>query len=291
MYGCAYSMQAQEKEVYEKNGQIFIRMTSGEERLVYADKEKKYNLTVNPTGTYVLYSIDYDPYRLPREPQWFRVIDTKSARLMRSIPVAWPARYVDRIEWVDNDYMMLTGEVVFKAGIDVAEGKQVLDLWGYEFTVSHDKRYVVYKNSFVPLRGLVEEAIKSDNVIISEMRNGGEPVHFRVIYPKVYPKNEKIREYYDDLKKRHIISNGFAWSSDDKCIAFVEWNEAKMHLVVLKMGENLDRVMDVSKVELGNEREQVIKIDWASNIVISTKTTVWDVNPLTKVVKRISRIG
>jgi len=201
----------------------------------------------------------------------FIVVDKKTGMKSLQIPVQWPARYVSSVQWLDDRFVVVRGEGAFLAILDVGSGKQTHNLVGSEFQVSPDETMIIYRSDFNPIRGYVPPERKSDCVLLTLVQrtpgSGSVNTNYKVIYPDPLSWGEDDLKIYSDFNQRHQIRSGLVWSIDNQMIAFVENNQQRLWLTVLKL-ESLNDAAGVNprRFDLGPASEARFAVSWSEKM-------------------------
>lgn len=230
----------------------------------------KQDSMVSPSGNHVAYHDPFDPYKKFPEPLIFRIADTKEPNNVLKIPVAWPARYVSSVQWIDDGFVLVRGEEAFLAILNARLGKQTHSLVGYSFAVSPDKTKIVYRYDLNPLRGDIPPAHQSDYVLFTSIDDSSgsrsPKTNYKIIYPDSLPWGALEQKLYSDLDGRHHLNSDLVWSPNSQMIAFVERNQRRLWLTILKLevGGN-DVSIDPMRLELGTPNESKYVVSWNEN--------------------------
>jgi len=279
----AFNQDRKKVQIELHDREIYVRESSGQLRQLTHDGKPKENAVLSPSGDRVIYHSPFNPYTLPPEPPIFTVLDVETGDMIRQIPVRWVARFVSSVEWINDQFVMVRGEGCFLVILNLKTGKQTHNLVGwvrgrgcsdFSFSLSPDKRKIVFHHDFTPRYGPIPPELESDYVLLSlvereppsgQVKYEYDFSNFKVVYPDVLPWGEIELKRYDDLDERHLSKSTFAWSADSRMVAFVEGHRGAFWVVVLEI-EVKDSEVKVSprRFELAKELGEVTGVEWTS---------------------------
>lgn len=261
------SVKAQKVEVRLIDHEIFVKDASGTLRQLTRDGVPKENVTVSPALRKIAYNYTWTAYGFEAKPPVFIVLDLKTGEVIGKIEVSWVARYISKVEWVDERFLMVVGEHIFIVLLDVEEGKQTHFLYGGRFTLSPDRRKIVFLKGRLPLYGYIPPEYESDEIMLTivgpRVSARGINSTARVVYPELRPWGDIEDRRYEDLNERHQMRGGLFWSPDSRKVAFVEEQRQVFWLVVLELDVKDAEVKAVPRrFKLAEELAEVRGIEW-----------------------------
>jgi len=206
--------QAQKREVQLINNEIFVREPSGALRQLTHDGSPKEHVIVSPAGQKVVYNRPWTAYGMEAKPPVFVVLDLESGRELREIqPTVWLSRFISEVVWIDERFLMVVGE--FVAVFDVEGGKQTHFLHGGRFTLSPDRKKIVFLKGRLPLYGYIPPEYESDEIMLAVVESGvsakGINSTARAVYPELRPWGDLEDRRYEELNERHQMRSGLFW--------------------------------------------------------------------------------
>jgi len=264
-------VQAQKVEVRLINNEIFVKEASGAVRQLTRDGVPKENVTVSPAMRKVVYNRPWTAYGEEAKPPVFVVLDLETGEVLREIQVPiWLSRYISTVKWIDERFLMVEGEHINLIVLDVEEGKQTHFLYGGRFTLSPDRRKIVFLKGRLPLYGYIPPEYESDEIMLTvvEPRVSARGINStaRVVYPELRPWGDIEDRRYEDLDERHQVRSGLFWSPDSRRVAFVEEHRRAFYLVVLDLDVKDSEVRSVPRTfKLAEKLGEVTAVEWMSD--------------------------
>ena len=261
--------QAQKREVQLINNEIFVREPSGALRQLTHDGAPKEHVIVSPAGQKVVYNRPWTAYGMEAKPPVFVVLDLESGRELREIqPTVWLSRFISEVVWIDERFLMVVGE--FVAVFDVEGGKQTHFLHGGRFTLSPDRKKIVFLKGRLPLYGYIPPEYESDEIMLAVVESGvsakGINSTARAVYPELRPWGDLEDRRYEELNERHQMRSGLFWSPDSRKVAFVEEHRRVFWLVVLALDVKDSEVKAVPRrFKLAEKMGEVSGIEWTED--------------------------
>jgi len=156
--------------------------------------------------------------------------------------------------------------------LDIQEGKQIHNLWGHNFSLAPNKRFLLFIRG-TPRIYLREEYkfLLNDYVMLAFVEKGQPVTRENVssnltamtVYPEISPFGEMVERSYRDLHERHFIKSGFSWSPDSRRVAFVEEHRRAFYLVVLDLDVRDSEVRSVPRTfRLAEKLGEVTAVEW-----------------------------
>jgi hypothetical protein len=283
----AVGQSGKEVQVELIDREIYVREASGQLRQLTHDGKPKEHVMVSPSGNRIVYHAPFDPYKSPPERPIFTVLDRKTGNVGQQIPIYWPARVVESVEWISDGIIMVRGEGRFLAVLNLKVGKQTHNLIGSDFTLSPDATMIVFRHDFNPRYGPIAPESRSDSVLLSLIENGPtsgrvesrfDSSNFKVIYPDLLAWGEVEQKRYENLDERHQIKSTFVWSPDSHKAAFVEVHQQRYWLISLRLDRmNGDVAVSHKSFDLGPPVGKILALSWSekNQVTISGEKTTW----------------
>jgi hypothetical protein len=240
-------------------------------------KDAKQDLTTSPSGNLMAYYRPFDPYDPKARPFTVTIADPKQHKTISNIPVRWPARYVSSLDWLDDRYLMVRGEAAFLAIIDTTIQKPTHTLIAYDVSVSPDRTMMAYRYDFNPIRGYIPPAQQSDYVFVTLVERSPNSTssnnNFKVIYPQPLKWGEAKPELFTDLNVRHQLRSDLKWSPSRHLLAFSEYNQQHLWLIVLRLKMvDSDIAVEPVRFDLGPADEAKVDVLWETNARIRVQS-------------------
>jgi len=215
-----------------KDNEIWLRTASGERQLTHDGVPKRLP-TLSPSGDSLLYVVDHPvPLNYPEEE--IVVLDLSGKVLWRIAPK--DATGFDHIDWIDAGRIGATNCGHFQCMywvLDPHSGKKLQSMGGRDFVWSHNRQWLATLHPSYSCEGTPEGEGCPERDSVSF--NGGN-----LLYPP-----EEVGKF-DDSHSHDIgidIGPSFAWSPDDKWVAFTDLigPEGDWYVVILSPDGEMQR--------------------------------------------------
>lgn len=216
-----------------KDNEIWLQTASGERQLTHDGVPKRLP-TLSPSGDSLLYVVDH-PVPLNQPEEEIVVLDLNGKILWRITPK--DAVGFDHLNWIDSQRIGATSCGHFQCMywvLDPHSGKTLQEMTGRDFIWSHNRQWLATLNPSYSCEGVREGDWCPEHDAVSF--NGGD---------SPYPP-ERAAAQFDDSHSHNIgIDTGpsFAWSPDDKWVAFTDLigPEGDWYVVILSPNGKVQR--------------------------------------------------
>jgi len=232
-----FQLVAQVARFHFEEDRMVVEDRSGRKHVLEARGVDRKSVRISPDGSRLIWHLEFAGYgHDPRIP--VRLWSPSRPEKIVEYQVPTYSRYLETVEWIDLRRVLIAGDG-FGVVLDSESGDHLKrHLAGELFAISHDRA----KIAFWATRGIGHAPFRPDRVRVTFLDEGkitagqeSEEISPGVfhLYPPLVELRMNVAAQNEDLT--HKAWSRLQWFSDSRRLAFLEWHNRSVWLVVLRL--------------------------------------------------------
>lgn len=234
-----FQLIAQIARFHFEEDRMVVEDRSGRKHVLPAAGVDRKSVRVSPDGSRLIWHLDFAGYgHDPRIPVRLWSLSRPDKIVEYQVPTY--SRYLETVEWIDLRRVLIAGDR-YGVVLDADGGQALKGLSGNLFAISPDRRAI----AFWEAKGIGHPFHDSDRVSLALLKEtlpepGPDVVEVTSGVYRVHPPDHELKsnELARDVDLSHRAWSTLQWFSDSQRLAFIEWHNRGVWLVVLKLSKD-----------------------------------------------------